>query len=124
MEKMLETLAFIELIRNLVLFVFVSACINSCTVAGFLKSIKRIKDIKDSGKVALPNWIGVVLTYFFAFFFVILLGSFSGLELTIISIIILGFVTGCLSILVYESAIKALLDLIPTLYERFMKKEE
>lgn len=118
----MENLDFIEVIRNFILFVIVSACLNSCVVAGFLKSIKRLRDVKDNGNITLPNYVGVACTYIFAFFFIILLGVSANMKLSIISIPILGFITGCVSILVYESAIKTLIDLIPDIYNKFLKK--
>jgi len=90
------------------------AVVNSCVVAGFLKSLKDLfgKINKENEKKSLPNFVGIILTFLMGFFFIFYFETDG-----IFQFIINGFFVGCLSVFVYESAIRSLKEFIPTIFE-------
>lgn len=86
--------------------------INSFVVFGILSTIKKLAD-----KEKLHRFIGVVLTY--------CVGFIMGFMIAGVDIwwqkLVYGLAIGSCSVAVYKSATKSLLEIIPTVVNKFLK---
>ena len=94
--------------------IFYSIC-NSFVVFGILQTIKRITE-----KETLNRFIGLGVTYAIG----IIMGFMLWNDIPIWQKIIHGFFIGSTSVAVYKSATQSLLEIIPTLVERFFKSNK
>ena len=101
---------------NLVVWFLTLATINSCVVAGIMETLKALLDTKKQKNVHMPNYVGLLLTYLSGFVFTFFMN-----DLPWYLAVLGGFITGCTSVLIYESAIKALKDAIPAIFDKFLK---
>ena len=100
---------FNELIQEVIFY----SIANSFVVFGVLKTLKRILE-----KRKLHRFVSIGITYILG----IIMGFMLKSELLLWEKIIFGFFIGSCSVAVYKSAIKTLLDIVPSLAEKFIFK--
>lgn len=98
----------IELIQQIA---FYSIC-NSFVVFGVIKTIKQITE-----KEKLNRWLSVGITYSIG----ILMGYMLYGDIPIWQKLIHGFFIASCSVAGYEAAIKSILEIIPSIVEKFFK---
>ena len=100
---------FSELIQEIIFY----SVINSFVVFGITKTLKKLLK-----KEKLHRFISIGVTYFLG----IIMGFLLKFELHIWEKILFGFFIGSCSVAVYKSAIQVLLDVIPSIVNKFFKK--
>lgn len=95
--------------------------LNSILAFGVIKTVKssiQKKPVTDDAPASdIPVWLKLLLTYLVAGAWYPMIGDFNWYTKLIQCVIV-----GTISVAVYESAVKSVLDLVPTVFEAIKNK--
>jgi hypothetical protein len=94
------------------------ASLDSIMTYGLLMSVKSL--LKKDGipqEVKLSPWVGIITTYTLGIVMAFFINNTD-----VIRKAVFGLAIGCVSTAIYESAVKSLLNIIPTVFDKIFKK--